>query len=44
MSNSQSASKGAPAPGTPLLEVKGLAHPGCCVEIELTAVKAHPSA
>ena len=35
---------GASRPASTLLEVKGLAHPGCCVEIELTAVKAHPSA
>ena len=28
-------------PASTLLEVKGLAHPGCCVEIELTALKAN---
>jgi enamine deaminase RidA (YjgF/YER057c/UK114 family) len=28
-------------PASTLLEVKGLAHPGCCVEIELTAIKGH---
>ena len=28
-------------PASNLLEVKGLAHSGCCVEIELTAIKAH---
>ncbi len=27
-------------PASTLLEVKGLAQPGCCVEIELTAIKA----
>ena len=31
-------------PASTLLEVKGLAHPGCCVEIELTAIKAHSPA
>lgn len=28
-------------PASTLLEVKGLAQPGCCVEIELTAIKAN---
>lgn len=32
---------GASRPASTLLEVKGLAHPGCCVEIEITAIKAH---
>ena len=26
-------------PASTLLEVKGLAHPGCCVEVEVTAMK-----
>lgn len=26
-------------PASTLLEVKGLAHPGCCVEVEVTALK-----
>ena len=30
-------------PASTLLEVKGLAQPGCCVEIEVTAIKAHAS-
>jgi enamine deaminase RidA (YjgF/YER057c/UK114 family) len=28
-------------PASTLLEVKGLAHRGCCVEIEITAIKAN---
>lgn len=31
---------GASRPASTLLEVKGLAHPGCCVEIEITAMQA----
>ena len=30
---------GAARPASTLLEVKGLAHPGCCVEVEVTAMK-----
>ena len=30
-------------PASTLIEVKGLAHRGCCVEIELTAMKPNPS-
>lgn len=30
-------------PASTLLEVKGLAHRGCCVEIEVTAIKANPT-
>ena len=30
---------GSSRPASTLLEVKGLAHPGCCVEIEVTAMK-----
>lgn len=29
-------------PASTLLEVKGLAHRGCCVEIEVTALKPNP--
>lgn len=32
---------GAIRPASTLLEVKGLAHRGCCVEIEVTAIKAN---
>ena len=31
-------------PASTLLEVKGLAHPGCCDEIEFTALKANSRA
>ena len=31
-------------PASTLLEVKGLAHPGCCVEIEITALKSNSPA
>ena len=30
---------GGARPASTLLEVKGLAHPGCCVEVEVTALK-----
>ena len=30
-------------PASTLLEVKGLAHRGCCVEIEVTAIKPNPT-
>jgi 2-iminobutanoate/2-iminopropanoate deaminase len=30
---------GVARPASTLLEVKGLAHPGCCVEVEVTAMK-----
>ncbi len=35
---------GASRPASTLLEVKGLAHSGCCVEIEITAMKARSPA
>ena len=31
-------------PASTLLEVKGLAHEGCCVEVEVTAMKGSPAA
>lgn len=34
---------GAIRPASTLLEVKGLAHRGCCVEIEVTAIKPNPT-